>query len=415
MILTVFQVSLLRLWNNKHELLLVFIVPVLFFSIFALIFSRGVGQTSKQVRVSVINDDDSQLTRDMADGLLAMKEMQGVTGIGRTDQQWSLDRLARLLMTRRGAEIVIYFPAGYAASLETDDPLSVQILNEGTNPISSQLVEAGLSHTIAVHAGEAKLQKIAPQPAAANDVRLASATSRPIPNSSDIKSQSGGLAEASTWNPVRFESHDVFASNKHQPKIAMYAAGIAVMFLLFSASGAGASLLEEKEAGTFERLMCSKLHMSELLLGKWIYMLVLGMVQITTMFAWGQLVFDVDLLGHLPGFLIMASATAAASASFALFLASVCRSRTQLNAVSVVVVLGMSALGGSMIPRYLMSESMQRLGRFTFNGWALDGFKKIFWYDQPVSAIRTEVLVLVMIAMVLGFFASILVRRWSVA
>ncbi|MCR9296249.1 MAG: ABC transporter permease, partial [bacterium] len=111
----------------------------------------------------------------------------------------------------------------------------------------------------------------------------------------------------------------------------------------------------------------------------------------------------------------MATATSCATASFALFLASVCRSRNQLHAVSLVVVLGMSALGGSMIPRYLMSDSMQRLGQFTFNGWALDGFKKIFWYDQPLSAIRTEVVVLMVIAIVLGFLASLLVKRWNIA
>ncbi len=42
MIRTIIQISLLRLWNNKAELLLTFVVPILFFSIFAWIFgSRG--------------------------------------------------------------------------------------------------------------------------------------------------------------------------------------------------------------------------------------------------------------------------------------------------------------------------------------------------------------------------------------
>ncbi|MEO8270645.1 MAG: hypothetical protein ABI557_13060, partial [Aureliella sp.] len=57
MIWTVCQISVLRLWNNKQELLLAFAVPVLFFSIFALIFSRGLGQSLTQVRVSFIDDD----------------------------------------------------------------------------------------------------------------------------------------------------------------------------------------------------------------------------------------------------------------------------------------------------------------------------------------------------------------------
>jgi hypothetical protein len=39
----------------------------------------------------------------------------------------------------------------------------------------------------------------------------------------------------------------------------------------------------------------------------------------------------------------------------------------------------MSALGGSMFPRFQMTDAMQRLGLLTFNAWALDGYVKVFW------------------------------------
>ena len=54
--------------------------------------------------------------------------------------------------------------------------------------------------------------------------------------------------------------------------------------------------------------------------------------------------------------------TAAAASSFALTLAALCRNRAQLNAVAVILILCMSALGGSMVPRYVMSETMQQVG-----------------------------------------------------
>ena len=52
MIRTVFHIALLRLWNNKQELLLALVVPILFFSIFALIFSHGIstGTAGRQAR-----------------------------------------------------------------------------------------------------------------------------------------------------------------------------------------------------------------------------------------------------------------------------------------------------------------------------------------------------------------------------
>lgn len=413
MIQTVVKISILRLWNTKQELLLIFVVPVLFFSIFALIFSRGVGHKPKQVRLSIVNDDHAPMTDDIVRSLGKMTELRKVTGVGKTDSEWPIERLSRALISGYNAEVVVYFPSGYSDALRSSEPKSVQILNEGTNPVSARVVEALLAQTIAT----------AYKPALPSDgliasnrsdsqVMLASAVTA-VPSDANL---SNSESIAVTSGPgMQFEKLNVFASNKHQPKIAMYAAGIAVMFLLFSSSGAGASLLEEKEAGTLGRLMTSKLTVTELLIGKWTYIALLGLVQISTMFVWGQLVFNVDLLGHLPGFFVMAVATSCASASFALFLASVCRTRNQLNGISMVVVLGMSAIGGSMIPRYVMSESMQRLGKFTFNGWALDGFKKIFWYDLPVSAVKTEVFVLMMIAIIFAFAAHTLVRRWSIA
>ncbi|MFN3192566.1 MAG: ABC transporter permease [Aureliella sp.] len=416
MISTVVKVSVLRTWNSKQELLLIFVVPVLFFSIFALIFSRGVGMSVKEVRVSVIDDEGSRLTQKITTAFLDRDEIQSATGIGKTSDDWRIERLARALISQVGAEVVVYFPPGYGRQPTLPQPVAasgssenldhglpsapaVRILNEGTNPISAQVVQAALAQAIA------KQQARTP-PRLTPPVQLAAA-----------RMNTGGLETGAGLSvpEIEFQQDNVFASNKHQPKIAMYAAGIAVMFLLFSASGAGASLLEEKEAGTLGRLLSSRLSVTQLLIGKWLATAGLGLMQITTMFVWGQIVFRVDLVGHLPGFMAMAMATSAASASFALLLATVCRSRHQLNGVALVLVLGMSAIGGSMIPRYIMSDGMKRLGHLTFNGWALDGFKKIFWYDLPVSAIQTELGVLLAIAVGLGMLALLMANKFRMA
>ncbi len=79
------------------------------------------------------------------------------------------------------------------------------------------------------------------------------------------------------------------------------------------------------------------------------------------MFLWAQLVFGVDLLGHFDGFVVMTIVTASAAAAFGLFLATLCKTRGQLNGLSVILVLSMSALGGSMVPRYLMSEQLREV------------------------------------------------------
>ncbi|MFN0052333.1 MAG: hypothetical protein ACKV0T_09075 [Planctomycetales bacterium] len=79
------------------------------------------------------------------------------------------------------------------------------------------------------------------------------------------------------------------------------------------------------------------------------------------------------------------------------------------------VILSMSALGGSMVPRYVMSEALQRAGLITFNAWALDGYNKVFWRNLPVTDLWPQVAVLLATTLVLLPIARWQARRWQTA
>ena len=83
--------------------------------------------------------------------------------------------------------------------------------------------------------------------------------------------------------------------------------------------------------------------------------------------------------------------TAAAAAALGLVLATLARTRAQLSGFSTILILTMSALGGSMFPRFLMSETMQKVGLLTFNAWALDGYLKVFWRNAPLWQLWPQV------------------------
>jgi ABC-type multidrug transport system permease subunit len=219
---------------------------------------------------------------------------------------------------------------------------------------------------------------------------------------------------------VRREALEIRVENpqsalQENPRIAMYAAGIAVLFLLFSSTGNAATLLEEAESGTLDRIMVGKAKVFHIIVGKWLGIFLLGMIQISVMFLWAELIFQIQLWKHLDGFLVMTCCTSAATASLAMLMATLCRSRAQLNAVSVVLILSMSAMGGSMIPRFVMSDRMKEIGQWTFNAWALDGYQKVFWYQSPVSSLLTEVTVLMGSALVMGCLALFFSQRWKCA
>jgi ABC-2 type transport system permease protein len=207
----------------------------------------------------------------------------------------------------------------------------------------------------------------------------------------------------------------VVGQNKKSPMISFYAAAIGVMFLLFTASGSAGALLDEVESGTLERVLSTRVTMTKLLMGKLVFNTLLAFVQLVAMFLWGAAVFHLDFFNHLPGFAVMGLVTAFAVAAFGLLLASACKTRAQLGSLSTLLILIMSAVGGSMFPRFLMPEAMQKAGLFTINAWAIDGFTKVFWRDLPVSALWPQVSVLLAVGVGLFLIARRVARRWETA
>jgi ABC-2 type transport system permease protein len=153
--------------------------------------------------------------------------------------------------------------------------------------------------------------------------------------------------------------------------------------------------------------------MGKLLAGKLVYLAGIAAAQLIVMFVWGSIAFGLVLRGHWIGFLIMTVATALAASTFGLLLAAVSRSRMQLVALSNVGILVMSALGGSMFPRFLMPELLQKVGLVTLNAWAIDGFQKVFWREEPLFRLWPQVLVLCGLAAAFFALARRVARRWE--
>lgn len=186
--------------------------------------------------------------------------------------------------------------------------------------------------------------------------------------------------------------------------------GIAVMMLLFGLVACGGSLLEEKTEGTLQRLQLTPAPGASILLGKFVYTLIAGMIQLVVLFTYGGLLFDVPVLRDPAALILVSLALACAATGMGIFLAVTCRTRKQLEGLATLIILVMSALGGSWFPLIITPAWYQRLGHFTLNAWAMDAYQGIFWYGKGLSGIWLEILVLFAIAVVTTLLA---LRGWK--
>jgi ABC-type Na+ efflux pump permease subunit len=154
-------------------------------------------------------------------------------------------------------------------------------------------------------------------------------------------------------------------------------AGTAIFMLLFSVAEIGESLLEEKQEGMLKKLLCSPMHPNNILYGKMVFSNIISIAQLSIMFVYAWLVFGLDIIHHLPSLVLMIFATAYACSSFGIFLASFAKSRQQAQTLSTVVVLIMSAIGGSMVPIFIMPEFMQKISVLSVNYWDITFLSRV--------------------------------------
>ena len=435
MIFNVARTALIALKRDRGALVLSFVLPLAFFSIFAVIFG-GQHDSTPRVTLIVVDQDKSEASGNLIraleqDGSLWVHRSP-VTKKGVRSGPDYTAATAEAAVKAGDAPVALIIPAGFGQHPIAFGPDSggstLELLNDQSDAIAPQIVvgllqKAAMTSMPSAMADEG--MKYAEEymggftPAQKTKVDGELEALRKLEADGRVGAGSGSSGNGSSENAsagiVAVNVRAVVGENKKNPMISFYAAAIGVMFLMFTASGSAGALLDEAESGTLERVLSTRVTMTKLLAGKLVFNTGLAFVQLVAMFLWGWAVFKLDFFSHLPGFAVMGLCTAFAVAAFGMLLASACQTRAQLGALSTLVILIMSSVGGSMFPRFLMPEGMQKAGLLTINAWAIDGFEKVFWRDLPVTALWPQVAVLLGVGVVLFLVARRVARRWEYA
>lgn len=153
--------------------------------------------------------------------------------------------------------------------------------------------------------------------------------------------------------------------------------GATVLFSGFMASNVAFGIFREHGWRTWERLRSSPLTPTELMLGKSVVPALTLAINLTVLLGGGALLFDLELRGSLPGFLLVAVGLGLMELALGFMLLALCRSAVQLNAVSNAGTMLLGGLGGAVEPVEVLPGWAQALSPATPAYWAVEGFRAV--------------------------------------
>jgi ABC-2 type transport system permease protein len=177
------------------------------------------------------------------------------------------------------------------------------------------------------------------------------------------------------------------------------------------------TFIVERTQGSLTRLKSINIPRAYLLGGKIIPYFLINLVQAALMILIGMYV--VPLLGGAAltlgqswgGLLLMTASISFCAISMALLIASISRTTEQAVTIGGVFNIILGAVGGIMIPRFVMPDFMQKFADLSPMSWGLEGYLDIFLRGGGVGDVWPKALALMGLGMVMLGLTSVILKR----
>ena len=177
------------------------------------------------------------------------------------------------------------------------------------------------------------------------------------------------------------------------------------------------TFISERGQGTLMRLTSMNVSRISLIVGKMVPYLFINAIQVLIMIAIGIHVVPLFggtalTLGSSPGGLVLIAVAVSFSAiALALLIASLARTTEQATTIGAVLNIIFGALGGIMVPTFVMPRFMQELANLSPMAWGLEGFLDIFLRNGGAADVLPESLALLLLGGVMVALTVIILRR----
>jgi len=238
----------IQLRRDPRSLILAFALP-LFFIVF---FSYAITFDVKEIRMGVLDQDRTQRSRSLVEAFVASGYFTVPRRLERTAD-------AEPLLATGAVRLVLVIPSGFARDWGSGSGTVVQVLVDGADANTATIA---INYAEAITAGWA--------------AKGASGVTRPL----DVRSRG--------WYNETLESKNMIVPGL-----------VAVLMMMLSAMLTALTIAREWERGTMEQLAATPVGRVEVVLGKLLPYLAIGMLDVALVIGVGLALFDVPFRGNV--------------------------------------------------------------------------------------------------------------------
>lgn len=382
MFLALVKKELLALARDLHGLAALFLLPAVFIVVMSLALQDAFGPPQKTLAYAALRADDGAAVGELLQG---WQKEHGEPAAG-------ADALARV----RSGELK------YALVIEPGAAQALTGAAVGAEAAARiRLVADPALDTRLFDALRAELQ------AAAGQVRMRAAFAAlgvPV----DTAAASAALVSAERAGP----------RGPRPSATQQNTAGWLVFGMFFVVFAISHLFVEERAGGALARLRALGVPAWALLAAKALPYLGVNLVQAALMFAVGA--WGMPLLGgqalplggvNLPALVAVLLCISAAAVGLALLLACLLRTQAQVSVAAPLVNVLLAAIGGIMVPTFVMPTFMQNAARFSPMNWGLEALLAVLLRGGGVAAAAPQLARLLLFALAMFAAAALVFRR----
>jgi ABC-2 type transport system permease protein len=367
----------LLIGRDKHALAALFIMPAVFILIMSIALKDVMNDDKSLMSYIVIDRDQTHASQTL------VEEMAESPSFSQRDYSEETYRSPE----DEGVQFIVDIPEGFESDL-SDIKLTVAA---DTSPSLLSIFKSQMSLIVMKHQLDTMSSAIQKQ--------FGSRGGR------DVKSFDEEFIEV---------NYAKFAQNEKPTSTQQSVPSWIVFGLFFVIIPMSTIFINEKKQNTLRRLLTMNVSILNLFAGKIIPYMLINQVQVWLMIGVGMFVVPyfgaapLTISGSLFGLILVSIALSISAIGLSILIATSVDSVEQATTIGGIINILLGAIGGVMVPKVVMPESMQTLSNISPMSWGLEGFLDIFLRSGGVRDIIPEAIALSLFGLISLSLAAVI-------